>query len=84
MSATQINLRLPDTLLSSAKSYATEFGYSNVQDFIKETIREKLYEEGEFSNEELSLIKEFKDVSDKKNLYGTEEELFMKLRQHKR
>jgi len=79
----QINLRMPDKLLATAKEYAEEYGFSNVQDFIKETIREKLYEEGEFSSEELELMKEFKKVADEKNLYGTKKELFAKLRKFK-
>ena len=76
---TQINLRLPDNMLDSAKSYAQEYGFSNVQDFIKETLREKLFEEGEFSREEIKLVEKLKDISDKENLYGSEEELINKL-----
>lgn len=71
----QINLRLPQKLLETAKSYSEEYGFSNVQDFIKETIREKLFEEGEFSKEEIQLAKEFKSQVDKKSLYGTKEDL---------
>jgi len=77
--ATQINLRLPENLLDSAKSYAEDYGFSNVQDFIKETLREKLYEQGEFSKSELNMFKDLKEISDKENLYSTEEELFSRL-----
>jgi len=76
---TQINLRLPDNLLDSAKNYAKEFGFSNVQDFIKETLREKLFEEEEFSKSDLDKFKTLKDLSDKNNLYGSERDLFSKL-----
>lgn len=77
---TQINVRLPEKILSSASSYAEEHGFGTVQDFIKETIREKLFDEPEISKEELALVRKLVEVSEKKNLYGTEEELFKKLR----
>jgi hypothetical protein len=77
---TQINIRMPQKLLSSVKSYSNEHGFGSVQDFIKETIREKLFDEPEISKEELALVKKLVDVSEKKKLYGTEKELFAKLR----
>jgi len=77
---TQINLRMPQKLLSSVKSYSDEHGYGSVQDFIKETVREKLFDEPEISKEELALVKKLAEVSEKKKLYGTEKELFAKLR----
>ena len=76
---TQINLRLPEKILISARKYSEKHGYGTIQDFIKETMREKLFEEG-ISKEELMLIKKLIEVSEKKNLFGTEEELFKKLR----
>ena len=82
--ASQINIRLPDNLIKSAQNYVEEYGYSNIQEFIKETLREKLYEEGEFTYEELNLIKEIKKVSDNKSLYGTEKELFNKIKKLKK
>ena len=50
---TQINIRLPSKLLASARSYAEEHGFGTVQEFMKETIREKLFDEPEISKEEL-------------------------------
>ena len=41
---TQINLKLSDKLLVSAKNYAKRYGFSNIQEFIRETLREKLFE----------------------------------------
>ena len=76
----QINLRMPQKLLSSVKSYSNEHGFGSVQDFIKETIREKLFDEPEISKEELELVKKLVELSEKKKLYGTEKELFDKLR----
>ncbi len=77
---TQINLRMSQKLLSSVRSYSDEHGYGSVQDFIKETIREKLFEEPEISKEELELVRKLVELSEKKKLYGSEKELFDKLR----
>ncbi|MBI4440386.1 hypothetical protein HY638_05425 [Candidatus Woesearchaeota archaeon] len=79
---TQINLRLPPTLASSAKAYARRYGYGTVQDFIKETVREKLFGPG-ISKKELALVKKLGEASDINNLYGSEEALFQKLRRKK-
>ena len=81
---TQINLRLPEKLITSVKSYSDEHGYGSVQDFIKETIREKLFDEPEITREELELVKKLAEVREKKNLYGTEKELFSKLKKRQR
>ena len=75
----QINLRLPENLLESASAYAEKHGFGTLQDFIKETIRDKLFEP-EISKKELALVRKLIRISDQKNLYGTEEELFNKLR----
>ena len=77
---TQINVRFPEKMLNSAQTYAEEHGFGTVQEFIKETIREKLFDEPEITKKELELVKKLVDVSEKKNLYGTEEELFKKLK----
>ena len=76
----QINLRLPEKLLDSVKSYSEKNGYSSIQEFIKETLREKLFDEPKISKKELALVNKLLILSEKKNLYGTEEELFKKLR----
>lgn len=77
---TQINIRMPQKILSSAMSYSEEHGFGSVQEFIKETIREKLFDEPEITKKELELVKKLAVVSEKRNLYGTEDELFQKLR----
>ncbi len=77
---TQINLRLPEKIIVSAKLYSQEHGFGSIQDFIKETIREKLFDEPEITKAELALVKKLVEVSEKKQLYGTEKELFTKLR----
>jgi len=77
---TQINLRMPENLLNSAQSYAEEHGFGTVQDFIKETVREKLFDEPEVTKEELHLVRKLAEATEKENLYSTEEELFKKLK----
>ena len=78
---TQINVRLPEKVLVSAQTYAEEHGFNSLQEFIKEAIREKLFEKSEISKEEISLVRKLVEVSEKKNLYGTDEQLFKKLNQ---
>lgn len=77
---TQINIRIPDTMLNAARAYSEEHGFGSIQDFIKETIREKVFDEPDITNEELELVKNLIELTEKKNLYGTEKELFQKLR----
>ncbi|HLC19741.1 MAG TPA: hypothetical protein VJK72_02400 [Candidatus Nanoarchaeia archaeon] len=77
---TQINVRLPEKLLSSATRYAENHGFSNVQELIKNTLRQKLFEEPLVTAEELSLIKKLAEVSEKRGLFKTENDLFRKLR----
>ncbi|MGA1823002.1 MAG: hypothetical protein ACMUIG_10805 [Thermoplasmatota archaeon] len=50
-----------------------------MQEFIKETLREKLYEREEISKEELELVKKLITASEEKGLYGTEKDLFDRL-----
>lgn len=76
----QINVRFPEKILSSAEAYAEEHGFSTVQEFVKEIVREKLFDEPEISKEELTLVRKLAEVSEKESLYGTEKELFKKLR----
>ena len=75
----QINLRLSEQMLKSAKNYAKNNGFNNVQEFIKDTLREKLFEKP-ISNKELALVKKLIQASEKNKLYSTEKELIQKLR----
>lgn len=42
--STQISLKLSDKMLAEAKKYARLHGYDQLQDLIRETLREKLFE----------------------------------------
>ena len=77
---TQINVRMEDNFLNRAKTYAQKHGFGNVQELMKETLREKLFGETLITKEELMLVKKLAQVTEEKNLWGTEEELFKKLR----
>lgn len=76
----QINLRLPEQMLATAQSYAKKQGFGTIQEFIKEALREKLFEKPMISKKELMLVKKLAAITEKKNLYGTEKELFRKLK----
>ena len=76
----QINIRLSDEMLALAKQYSEKNGFSSIQELIKETLREKLFEKPEITREELSLVKKLAVVCEKNNLYGTEEDLLKKLK----
>ena len=76
----QINVRFPDTLLDSAKEYAKQHGYGNVQDLIRETVRETVFDEPRITAQELRLVKTLLHASKDNSLFGTEDELFEKLR----
>ncbi len=41
----QINLKLSDKMIEAAKLMAEKKGHDSLQDFIRETLREKLFEE---------------------------------------
>ena len=42
--STQISLKLSDTMINTAKKHVEKYGYDTLQDFIRETLREKLFE----------------------------------------
>lgn len=47
----QINLKLSSEVYSQAKKYSKNHGYGTIQEFIRETIREKLFDsENETTN----------------------------------
>jgi metal-responsive CopG/Arc/MetJ family transcriptional regulator len=43
MTLKQISLSIPDNLLEASEEYSKEFGYKNVQEFILELIRRKVF-----------------------------------------
>lgn len=61
--STQISIKLSDKMFKTAKDHVNLYGYDSLQDFIRETIREKLFEDEKLSskntlfNSEKSLAK---------------------------
>jgi len=45
MTLKQISLTIPENLLKASKEYSKEFGYRNIQEFILELIRRKIFYE---------------------------------------
>lgn len=43
MTLKQISLSIPENLLKASKEYSKEFGYRNIQEFILELIRQKVF-----------------------------------------
>jgi metal-responsive CopG/Arc/MetJ family transcriptional regulator len=43
MALKQISLTMPENLLKASKEYSKEFGYRNIQEFILELIRKKVF-----------------------------------------
>jgi len=75
----QINLRFTEAFLKKIQAETKKQGFSNVQELIKNTLRKSLYEAQEITLEEMAFVKKLYKVSEEKNLYGTEKELFSKL-----
>lgn len=55
---TQISLKLSDKLYQTAKHYAEEHGFESLQDFIRETVREHLFENEMMSGKLTALASE--------------------------
>ncbi len=77
---TQINLRVPDELLEQSRGYAKNHGFGNIQELIKESLREKIFGTPLITKEELFLVRRLAEATKEKNLFGSEEELFRKLK----
>jgi len=43
MTLKQISLTIPENLLKASKEYSKEFGYRNIQEFVLELIRKKVF-----------------------------------------
>ncbi|MDD3083481.1 MAG: ribbon-helix-helix domain-containing protein [Candidatus ainarchaeum sp.] len=72
---TQINVRLPKTLLKKAQTFSQKNGYSNVQELIRESIRDKI--DPELTPEEhFFLTKMVEGIEQGKVPLGTEKDLF--------
>ncbi len=73
---TQINVRLDDGVLEASRKYAEEHGYSNVQELIKESLREKVFDEDLVTKEELDLILKVLKATEEKGSWRSKKEIF--------
>lgn len=82
--ANQINLKIPENLMAAAQRYVESFGFRNIQELALESIREKVFEQGEYDEEiserEIGLVDRLASVSLKKKALGTEKDLQAALR----
>lgn len=53
---TQINIRVSQDFLDDARNYAKSHGYLNLQEFIRDVARAKIYEQYEIKNEYLEKL----------------------------
>ncbi len=62
----QINIRLPPKLQSATEQYVDNYGYRNIQEFILEAIRDKIFRDNKydetFSGKEIDLIEKLLSV----------------------
>ena len=72
---------MPQQLLKDAKQKAKKRGYNNVQSFITEAVREKLYDEDQLTSKEVALLERIYKITNEKNRWGTEEELWTALKE---
>jgi len=54
--ATQINLKMTDDFFEQADEYAKKHGFMSIQEFIREAVREKLYDEPQIRQEYLDIL----------------------------
>lgn len=80
---TQINLRLTDNLLKMATDYAYKHGYTNVQELVKETLREKIFEDEKLTKKEIILVKKIVAESKKPGFYAAEKDLLNRFGKNK-
>ena len=74
----QINLRMDEKLLVASEKYARKHGFSSVQAFIKETIRERLFPD-RINKETGEAIEKFIKKCDKEGHWISKDELFAEL-----
>ncbi|MFH1588306.1 MAG: hypothetical protein ABIA76_03155 [Candidatus Diapherotrites archaeon] len=83
MATKQINLKMPSNLYSNAESFAETYGYRNVQDLTLDSLREKIFEKGEydesFTEKEIELIDALIEKTIKKKDFAKKEDVMKAL-----
>jgi Arc/MetJ-type ribon-helix-helix transcriptional regulator len=79
----QVNVRLPQSLLNKARGYSKKNGYKNIQELIKESLRDKI--DPELTPEEHVFLKKMiEGIEQGKVPLGTEKDLWKSLGAKKR
>ena len=69
--STQISLQLSEKMMETAKTVTKNYGYDSLQDFIRETLREKLFGDENLSGKKTALASQ-KALSQSWNSEGEE------------
>ncbi|NMG83145.1 MAG: hypothetical protein GIS02_02935 [Methanosarcinales archaeon] len=79
----QINIRLPARLQSATEQYVDNYGYRNIQEFVLEAIRDKIFRYNKydetFSDKEIDLIEKLLAVSIEKGKIKDQNDIAMAL-----
>ena len=79
----QINIRLPARLQSATEQYVDNYGYRNIQEFILEAIRDKIFRDNKydetFSDKEIDLIEKLLSASIEKDKIKDQNDIAMAL-----
>ena len=80
----QINIRLPARLQSATEQYVENYGYRNIQEFILDAIRDKIFRGNKydetFSEKEIDLIERLLTVSIEKGKLKDQNDIAKALR----
>ena len=82
---TQINIRVSEDFLEEAKKYAKNKGYLNIQEFMRDAAREKIYKE-EIKMEYIQKLKsrEANTFLSEKRAKQFEQELMIRVKQNEK
>lgn len=79
MASKQLNLKLPEKLFNTAEKYMKHNGFQNMQELIRESLREKVIDNSKFdesfTDKEIEYIDKIIAAAVKKGKFVSEEEL---------
>ena len=79
MELKQINLKLPQNLITAAESYTKNFGFRNIQELAATSMREKIFQQNQFdetfTDKEITFIDNLIETSIRPGDISSEEEL---------
>lgn len=70
----QVNVRMSNELLSKSQKMSEKLGFSSLQEFIRETVREKVFEDAEvLTRREYKQLDRMLKIADKSGFVGEDE-----------